>query len=307
MKEGKEDKENYILINFNGALEFIFNTYDFTEEEMGIILTTFLENNIKIINSKPYYYVEGIVGRKSYQEIVQDVKQCNPSFLILPNNTKEKYSEKLNEQIMSSEIKRKELVRTYGIILDFLTKEEKQEADYQNIYSILKSLQMPKFMIKIFLSYQGYEKKQAQPLHLEAFKRPIKQETKKSKKELKTALQSYLASENFDYANYEDVVSILRQLNYPETQITNVMYELFNKAIINYAYYKYIYKKYAMLYPKEPILKEILDMASAMMIPESEEDYIFWKNQIIALLEKMQGEAQTNDAYDLKRVYCPKK
>ena len=148
--EGKEDKENYILINFNGALEFIFNTYDFTEEEMGIILTTFLENNIKIINSKPYYYVEGIVGRKSYQEIVQDVKQCNPSFLILPNNTKEKYSEKLNEQIMSSEIKRKELVRTYGIILDFLTKEEKQEADYQNIYSILKSLQMPKFMIKIF-------------------------------------------------------------------------------------------------------------------------------------------------------------
>ena len=116
-------------------------------------------------------------------------------------------------------------------------------------------------------------------------------------------MQNYQTMESFDYANYEDVVDILRELNYPETQITNVMYDLFNKATLNYAYYKYIYEKYAMLNPNDPTLKEILDMASAMMIPESIEDYTFWKDQIITMLEQMKDEAKTNEAYDLKRVY----
>ena len=58
-----------------------------------------------------------------------------------------------------------------------------------------------------------------------------------------------------------------------------------------------------MLNPNDPTLKEILDMASAMMIPESIEDYIFWKEQILMMLDNIKGEAKTNEAYDLKRVY----
>ena len=303
--DGKEDEDWYCLIKFNGAIDFLFHTFDFTEKEKGDIITTFLRHNAKIVNSKPYYYVEGVVGEKSYQEIVCDMKKSSPGFSFLPDTTKSKLEKRLDEQIISSEIERQELVQKYSKILDFLNKKHKPT--YQEIYSLLKSLKMPSSMIKIFLSYHGYEKKQVQSVHFESFKKTIEEEPKRSKKELKSALQKYQAMESFDYANYEDVVGILRELNYPETQITNVMYDLFNKATMNYAYYKYIYEKYAMLNPNDPILKEILDMASAMIIPESIEDYIFWKDQILAMLDNIKGEAKTNNIYDLKRVYRTKK
>ena len=302
-------KDIFSVIQFDKIIKYFFEKAGLTSSEQGYIITKLLKYNSDIIYSEPYSYADGVIASQKNKEVIAFYKQyLNRIVKEYLGHESCGYEKKaLEQKVQDDEKERLKQVQLYTTVQDFLNKEKKTEEDYLKITSVLKKLKVPGFMIQSFLSYQGYEKKQAQPLHLEAFKRPIKQETKRSKKELKTALQSYLASENFDYANYEDVVSILRQLNYPETQITNVMYELFNKAIINYAYYKYIYKKYAMLYPKEPILKEILDMASAMMIPESEEDYIFWKNQIIALLEKMQGEAQTNDAYDLKRVYCPKK
>ena len=301
----KENTISYALVEFNGTLEFILINFPFTADEKGIIITTLLKHNAKIIESEPYSYMMGIKDKESCQESINKVKATFMTSTVIFDSEKERLEKRLEKEIVASEIERQQLVQKYSKVLDFLNK--KQKPTYQEIYSLLKSLKMPSSMIKIFLSYQGYEKKKEQTFHFESFKKTVIEEPKRSKKELKIALQKYQAMESFDYANYEDVVGILRELNYPETQITNVMYDLFNKATMNYAYYKYIYEKYAMLNPNDPTLKEILDMASAMMIPESIEDYIFWKEQILMMLDNIKGEAKTNETYDLKRVYRTKK
>ena len=306
LTESKKMKKEFSLINFDKALKIIFIQHDFTPEEQGYLITKFLKYNADIIYSEPFSYVEGIVNAEKSKKAIELAKKL--SHRTIENYFGEEISPEYENQLLTEKIelqenKRLEQVQLYRTVQDFFDKEQKTEKDYLKLTSILKKLKVPSFMIHSFLKYQGYEKKKEQTFHFESFKKTVTEEPKRSKKELKSALQNYQTMESFDYANYEDVVGILRELNYSETQITNVMYDLFNKATMNYAYYKYIYEKYAMLNPNDPTLKEILDMASAMMIPESIEDYIFWKEQILAMFDNIKGEAKTNEAYDLKRVY----
>ena len=137
-----------------------------------------------------------------------------------------------------------------------------------------------------------------------------KEEKRVSKKELKMCLKEYYDEQDemkpFDFLYYEQVISILKQLNYSENHIVEIISVLLRNRIDNYSYYLYVVQKYAHQFPENHFLNEVREAWQNMVIPETEEDYDFYKEYILENISWMEQGLVGNYEYDLKRVYSKK-
>ena len=127
-----------------------------------------------------------------------------------------------------------------------------------------------------------------------------------SKKILKKSLKEYYDENDplkeFDYIHYNKLVDLLRKLNFSENQVKDIMSTVYRNHVDNFSYYLYVYYKYQSIFPEDSILQEFQVVLQNLFIV-SEEDYLFYKEYILELIQKMEGKLLYSFDYDLKRVY----
>ena len=80
------------------------------------------------------------------------------------------------------------------------------------------------------------------------------------------------------------------------------MSTVYRNHIENFSYYLYVYQKYQFMFPEDYILQEF-QIAFQNLFIANEEDYLFYKEYLLELIQKMEGELVYSFDYDLKRVY----
>ena len=124
-----------------------------------------------------------------------------------------------------------------------------------------------------------------------------------SRKEARKQLAKYYdlstgeVSQKFDYANFKEVLMLLKKLNMVEERNNVVFLDLCRHALLNEAYFDYLYQKLQFQLPEEETLK-IIDEYLGELKNCNEEDALFWRREINNMLLSCAEQLQINFAYE---------
>ena len=124
-----------------------------------------------------------------------------------------------------------------------------------------------------------------------------------SRKEARKQLAKYYdlstgeVSQKFDYANFKEVLMLLKNLNMVEERNNVVFLDLCRHALLNEAYFDYLYQKLQFQLPEEETLK-LIDEYLGELKNCNEEDALFWRREINNMLLSYAEPLQINFAYE---------
>lgn len=124
-----------------------------------------------------------------------------------------------------------------------------------------------------------------------------------SRKEARKQLAKYYdlstgeVSQKFDYANFKEVLMLLKNLNMVEERNNVVFLDLCRHALLNEAYFDYLYQKLQFQLPEEETLK-LIDEYLGELKNCNEEDALFWRREINNMLLSYVEPLQINFAYE---------
>ena len=305
---GEEIKKT--IEEFDNIIYFL-NISGLTEEEQGKIYFLILKANYEVISSIKTMFntkhlmkkitplgIESIIFKEdgNFSYVVQEKQDVGLTKAILPI-----YLNQYNEEV---EQRKKVYLRLFNIF------EEPSQEIYP-LLQIINDLHLPKRINTALLNLYTYQIKN------ERTEIRVQKNTPKviltppktsniTKKELKKALKMYYDENDifklFDYKNYNTLINILKELNYPEKQIEYIMANIARSHAENFYYYQYVYQKFCDLYPNSHLIKEVNEIICNMFIV-NDEDYVFYKEYLLEILTKMAGDIQYSYSFDIKKVY----
>lgn len=151
---------------------------------------------------------------------------------------------RLEEIIMEDTVATNKVIEFYKEFKILLTQQNKTEEDYKKLKETMLNLRIPESSIEDTISYLKSRAKQL-PNKEEPTKTPVpkKQEVEKkpSRKTLRTDLANYYQPQKdieniFDYQDYLKVLALLKQLNYTEERVEEILEWLFLHAKKTFAY-----------------------------------------------------------------------
>ncbi len=307
-----DEKECCNMFDYYGIIEALLSNLELNDYEKGYIFTRFLKYNFSILQDIPYTFVSldesvkrlSIVGIKNETE----VKECLTAYFA----DKEAYSQKepqryelIHELLIEGEPRRQAVVSAYRCLKNYM--ENPQEVDEKSLQEAMTILDIPDSSMQSFITYQQNSRKpEKKKIEIKKVKKEKVELPKTSKKLLKQRLKDFYDEEeekNFDYANYNELITILAYLNFPDKHIKKIIDFIFTMAIPNFYYYQYIYQKYAKINPQDPILEQVLSIAMRMMICE-EEEYLAYKKDLLILLKQIAHNLSfyNNYSYDYEQL-----
>ena len=298
----------FLFENFE-ALDECFQNSSFTVEQKGQIYYQILEANYKVLDN-----IETMFNTNRFRKDTEELgihdfrfdKEGNFSYIALNEQDKivtkivlEKYFATYNQYVWK-------LKQNYELF--FKTFSSKNQ-EFIKILNLLKDMNIPKTVRSSLLSYYNSKlltvPKQEKKI-VPVIKKEEIRESVVSKKILKKSLKEYYDEKDplkeFDYIHYNKLVDLLRKLNFSENQVKDIMSTVYRNHVDNFSYYLYVYYKYQSMFPEDSILQEFQVVLQNLFIV-SEEDYLFYKEYILELIQKMEGKLLYSFDYDLKRVY----
>lgn len=295
-------------------LQLVFDSLSFTEEEKGYIYYSFLESNYEALNHPIYRY-----NNEVYYQLIKDSVLSNAInkdiYYFLNANNPKRLHEIKETLVMERDQKFMEYIhQELAIYQRFFQAFSKNDA-VAELKEVMDEMDLPIGVQESLLIYyhQLYKERvfvKSSPVSKPSKVNTLLEEPKISKKELKMQLKEYYDEQDemkpFDFIHYEQVVSILKELNYSEKHITQIISVLLRNHVDNYSYFVYIFQKYAARFPNNHLLEEVKEAWQSMVILESDEDYDFYKNYILENISLMEQDLFGNFDYDLQRVYSKK-
>ena len=296
-------------------LQLVLDSGSLNEEEKGYIYYTFLDANFTVLNHPAYRY-----NNNFYYQLVKEYalsNAMNKDVYYLLEKTNAQKLQLMKEMLVDQ--REKEYMDYIRVELAIYSKFFQAFSKIDAILEVKEAMMVLDLPIDVQESLLCYydllckERTAVQPLPV--FSQPkvnisTEEEPRLSKKELKSQLKEYFDEDDemkpFDFIHYEDVIVILKQLNYSEKHIIDIISVLLRNHMENYFYYFYICQKYMSQFPNGSLLQEVQDAWQSMIIPEKEEDYDFYKEYILANISSMEQDLVGNYDYDLKRVYSKK-
>ena len=284
-------------------------------KERGYILLILLENNLKITdceNAAIFNYrlhmeecrALGIKSQSGFLSMLNFFD--NELFTDKQESQNLVMRHKLEEMIKRDAEATKKVIEHYKEFKKLITQQDKTEESYKKLKEIMHNLEIPDSLIEDMMDYLKKEKKQApqkeEPKKIPAVK---KQEVvkKPSKKVLRADLAKYYQPQNdmenvFDYQNYLKVLALLKQLNYTEERVEEILEWLFVHAKKTVSYFTYLYDKLKYSQHNKELLEEIDFYLSNMWIC-NDEDYGCAKETVINLLNSVPDTTIKNYQYEM--------
>ncbi len=298
----------YLFEDFETLDECFKNSF-FTEEQKGQIYYQILEANYKVLENIKTMFNTNRFKKDTEEMGIHDIRfdqDGNFSYIALNEQDKlvskfvlEKYFATYNQYVWK-------LKQNYELFFKVFSSKNH---DLHQILNILKNINIPKVIRSSLLSYynsKSLEIPKKENKVVPVVKKEEVSEVVVSKKNLKKSLKEYYDEKDplkeFDYIYYNKLVELLKKLNYSENQVKNIMSTVYRNHIENFSYYLYVYQKYQFMFPEDYILQEF-QIAFQNLFIANEEDYLFYKEYLLELIQKMEGELFYSFEYDLKRVY----
>ncbi|MBR1748958.1 MAG: hypothetical protein IJ743_04085 [Bacilli bacterium] len=188
----------------------------------------------------------------------------------------------------------------------FVSKRIHQEEDYVLITNQMMVLLMPDSLIKAFVAYyQSLDLKYTNEKKSVEKAIPVQQKEEKvipsvSRTSLKKSL-SEMSQKDFSYKNYEDLLKVLKGLNYPDEKNHEILKSVFETAQKDPYYYDYILRKAIFENGNDENLNDILFLlynADHSDIEECIEILDF----IRSICDESFQDIMKKDEYDLVRM-----
>lgn len=307
---------------------FLFEEFDKIEEillhttlnkkERGYIFLKLLENNLQITNSK-----QSVIF--NYGLHAEELKSLGigsqSGFLAMINSLDDElFTEKketrnpilrhrLEEIIMEDTVATNKVIEYYKEFKILLAQQNKTEEDYKKLKETMLNLRIPESSIEDTISYLKSREKQL-PNKEEPTKTPVpkKQEVEKkpSRKALRTDLANYYQPQKdieniFDYQDYLKVLTLLKQLNYTEERVEEILEWLFLHAKKTFAYFAFLYDKLKYNKHNKELLEEIDFYLSNMWIC-NDEDYECAKEMVLSLFYSIPEITIKNYQYEMALI-----
>lgn len=186
------------------------------------------------------------------------------------------------------------------------TLNERTKLDYELEKMDLKHFDIPLGIIDYYL---GYYELQDEKLSKSTETEPSIPKkivstsiSKPSKKELKRQLDTLYkpnSEEPFDYINYRELLEILKNLNYADSVVINILSGCNQNCIQNYSYYQLVYERMLFMGKDKEALEELKYYLQSMFIC-TDEDYECAKTEVIKTLDKHAGYTAQNFDYEME-------
>lgn len=327
-------KQNHIVLNDFGVLSSLLVDSGLTDKEIKSAILKIIEINIEngILNAEETEELENNF-ELSLEENIVEVLQGNvgKTFfdILLSMASKYTFTPPTKEKSVRTSRGQKitnleEIQKYYQIIKEsYLDKKDMiSNEDIINIYYSLASLNIPEYICK-----RVYEEliKERQ----KAIKKQQKQQTKMSfnpdlyavkqteiisKKEYNTLYHELLTffdfnemipTRNLSFKEVVYCVHLMQKIKMPQEKIVKFI-KIIEKQKNNPAsMYIFIYEKLQNFIEDETISKQIQtieEYLEQLFIPETEEDYEFWKECISAVLANLESSLPSNSSYIIEKA-----
>lgn len=240
-------------------LQLVFDSLSFTEEEKGYIYYSFLEANYNVLNDPTYRYHNDV-----YYQLVKDYDIHNAMKKVLNTNDPKRLHEMKEKLVMERNQKFMEYIyQELAIYKRFFQVFSMNDAVLQ-LKEVMNEFDFPIGVQESLLCYYRllYQKRVSEkilPVSNLPEVKPVLEEPKISKKELKMQLKEYYDEDDemkpFDFIHYEQVISILKQLNYSENHIIQIISVLLRNHVDNYSYFFLYFSEICSAISRESFIK----------------------------------------------------
>lgn len=282
----------------------------FNYSQKCFVSAKLLEQNFAILNTEgiatvDYYGLyENSICQKYDQHTLEKLISIylqNPDSELIENDLK-----KLMACYVSKNDKKSLTIRKYYEKLKSFTEKERTELDYVEAKNNLQNLNIPDSISEYCLGYYklqakkvSKEKQNYQTIPKKIVSSPI---TKPSKKELKRQLDAIYnpnSEEPFDYINYRELLKILKNLNYADSVVENILSGCNQNYVQNYSFYQLTYTRMLCYVKDKEALEELKYYLQSMFIC-SDEDYECAKTEVIKILDKHAGYMAQSFNYEME-------
>lgn len=312
--EGKTSKGNIVcMIDQYSSISFVlFDLFHLSFYEIGYIFNKILSFNTSVVEAENSMIVTNGMYNKELQSVgIHNDEEffwaldCYMADKLMPNYPNAQEVRKVLGMILNREAEQHNFkLKQYQIIRDFMTKDEKNEADYCIACNALQKINCTDILIDSFVAFHKVSKEKKTTVNSGEMKITVfrkeddKPECSFSKKYIKTRLKE-LQEQPFDFIQFQDTLSLLQYSNYADDVKIKYLNQMIQNTLKNYSYYRYVIDKTTYMKRDKKIIQEINDIFASMFICSSE-DYEFYKNYAIELISKLEYNVIDNFDYELQ-------
>ena len=301
-----------ILYPLNDIFMEALVEFNLSSLESGEIIAYIIKQNYEMVRTNNFI-VSNFEAEKKYDKLLNMTNDTDRIFLkmlicklkglsytdVLEVNEQEIaiFEEYYKKVTSSKELYKKAYHKLFSIIKNNVLSQK----DIEAIKILLKMVHVDEDSIEDYLTYLKSVRKTIVITPMDV---PKKEEVKPlSRNEIRRRLSKYYdmnkeeVTEEFNYANFKEVLIALKGLNMLEKRNNIIFKKLSENALLNEEYFAYLYQKLQFQYPDREELTLINEYLEELSIC-NDEDTLFWQEEIKKILLSLKGELDKSFKYE---------
>lgn len=320
LKEERSEVENLSnLLLENGKCNDLLDAYDFLNQffdlycqlslvEKGYIFSLLQTHNVLMLENSGFTYpsvrLQDVMGYFNLSSSEKAIELYDKYYYHKENLSKDEL-EKFQAISFANKARQFHLSRYIRLHKLFIAKQVRCEDDYA-IVNTMKIIGIPNSLIDAFVAYyrsldSNYNNEKKSIVEV----KPVQKKEEKvvpsvSRTSLKKRLNE-LVQKEFSYHNYDELLRVLKGLNYPEDKNHEILKNVFEHAKRNHYYYNYILRKVIFENPDNNDLDFILTFMANSNSLEIEDMECFLE-EVQSICDENFKNIMKKDDYDRMRM-----